>query len=92
MKITDNKTRESILRNPTLDDILVAVNDWTPDKFFLDQPQVAKDGSVNGLTTKGSEIYKTLVDILYAVSELTCTDSIDEAVETMDRICVSAEI
>jgi hypothetical protein len=91
MKITDKKTRESILKNPTLDDILVAVNDWTPDYFILDKPQVSKDGSVNGLTKKGSEVYKTLVDILYAVSQLTCTDSIDEAVETMDRICVSEE-
>lgn len=91
MKITDKKTRESILKNPTLDDILVAVNDWTPDYFILDKPQVSTDGSVNGLTKKGSEVYKTLVDILYAVSQLTCTDSIDEAVETMDRICVSEE-
>lgn len=91
MKITDKKTRESILKNPTLDDILVAVNDWTPDKFFLDKPQVAKDGSVNGLTKKGSEVYKLLVDILYAVSQLTGTDSIDDAVETMDRICCSNE-
>ncbi len=91
MKITDKKTRESILRNPTLDDILVAVNDWTPEKFFLDQPIVAKDGSVNGLTKKGAEVYSLLVKILYAVSELTGTDSINDAVEEMDRICDSAE-
>lgn len=81
-------TKEGLdsLKNPTLEDVLMFVNDGKYSPFFLKHPKEFKDGSREFLTRKGAKVYGKLVSILYACARLTDADDVENVVETMDRI------
>lgn len=80
-------TKEGLdsLKNPTLEDIMMFVNDGKYSPFFLQRPKVFKDGSKEFFTRKGAKVYGKLISILYACARLTDVD-VEDIVETLDNI------
>lgn len=66
----------------TLEEILQELGCKKP---FLNEVKVDDDGYRQPFTIKGNKTYSKLVDILYAVGNLTETD-MNEAVERLDDI------
>ncbi len=66
----------------TLEEILNMLGSKNP---FLEEVEVDKDGHKQPFTETGATAYKRLIELLYAVGELTGTD-MENIVETLDSI------
>lgn len=74
------------IKNPTLEDILIALNGGKNEKMFLKHVQRDDDGYVTKtFTVKGAKLYGALTSILFAVGRLT-GDRTEDTVETLDEI------
>lgn len=74
--------------NPTLEDILFAVNGMKIEKMFLKRTKRDKEGNVIAcFTKKGGKIYERLCSIIYATLVLTEHEDIFADIqETLDEI------
>lgn len=71
---------------PSLETLLWAMNGMEKCKVFT-KLEFDKDGYIKKtFTNKGAELYKRLVDLVYAVCELTDSDDGEHIVENLDMI------